>query len=58
MSLFSWLGGTATPRDTAKSAKRAAAHKRNAAKTDRAGWADHDKRDRHLYGDERPFPRR
>ncbi|WNI19196.1 hypothetical protein [Actinacidiphila sp. ITFR-21] len=50
MGRFSWLGGHPNPREDAKSIKRARTHKRHATKTDRAGWQDHDKRDRRLYG--------
>lgn len=58
MSVFSWLGGKDSTRDDKQSAKRARAHKRNATKTDRAGWDAHDKRDRRAHGDHYPFPRR
>jgi hypothetical protein len=51
MGVFSWLGGRDNPRDTDASARRARAHKRNATKADRRGWADHDRRDRRLYGE-------
>lgn len=51
MGLWDWVGGKATPKDEAASAKRARNHKRHATKTDRRGWADHDRRDRRLYGE-------
>lgn len=51
MGRFSWLGGKSTPRDDAKSIERARRHRKQATKTDRRGWRDHEQRDRRLYGE-------
>jgi hypothetical protein len=48
---FSWLGGRPDAKADAASVRRARAHRRNATKVDRAGWAALDQRDRRLYGD-------
>lgn len=51
MRLFDWVGGHSTPKDEAKSAKRAQRHRKQATAVDRRGWRDHDRRDRATFGD-------
>jgi hypothetical protein len=51
MPRFSWLGGSSSPKEDAKSVRRAQRHRQKVTKAARKAEADFERRDRRRFGE-------